>query len=613
MTGTASLRKILLVPATLPAIRDACTKNPDRVSLPWLYLSSDALLRRQISGSVSEEIRFVEIGDRLQAAAHASRQEYIDYVGNLSATYNSPAWWLTSISEKNPFISPLFLYICYLSVLDEELAGVGDIVVVCDSEPLIAAIQDSFCSREGIAISVHGNGSSGTASRAGSRLRGLLGRALFAARFLLRIPIAKLFRVLRPGNFSGGPGGIFIHSWTDSRSFARPSGYTDAYFGQLAGTIQEECPETVIISNILPMLWYPKAVLSLLKCSDRIQLFENYLSFSDIFRALALVRTQVPEIAKAPPFRQFVLTAIIQDALRADRTESTRPVLCALHRFAGQRLAQATGARAVFATFENHMWEKMFWTGIRETGTGCRCIGYAHSIVSPWYLFYSLAAAERAIAPVPDYILVNGPVARDRLGAAGFDPATIRVCGAFRYGKTEKSRAEPGTPGGEKRILVIPTVGINETIEMVDTVVLAFRDMADVTILIKLHPNLPESRILPLYRNIPSHIRFVSEPAGELLASTDLVLVTESAVAIEALARQIPVLHIRSGLRVDMNIFDGISRIPSESAPGRIARKAKELLADSGMDEEEFRDLVQLFFAPVDEQVVTDLICPPTG
>ncbi len=610
MTGTATQRNVFLVPATLPAIRDACTKNPAWLSLPWLYLSRDALLRRRIATDISQDILFVDIGDRLQDAAHASRQEYIDYIGELSATYNSPGWWLTSVSEKNPFVSHLFLYICYLAVLEQELAKGGDLVVVCDSAPLMDAIQDSFGSRDGLAISVHGSGSPGLSSRAGSRLGGLVRKSVFASRFLCRILVAKIFRLLRPGNFRGDDG-IFIHSWTDTRSFARPSVYTDTYFGQLADTIQVECPGTTVISNVLPTLWYPKAVLALMKCGDRVRLFENYLSIADVFRALAMVRSQLPDIANAPPFRQFVLTAIIRDALRADREESMRAELCALHLFAGRRLGKE-GPREVLATFENHIWEKMFWAGIREPGAGCRCIGYAHSIVSPWYLFYSLAAVERQIAPVPDYILVNGPVAQERLAAAGFDPATIRVCGAFRYAGPAGSGAPVRVPDSEQTVLVVPTSGLNETIELVDQAVHAFWDSPDIRVKIKLHPTTPAATILPLYRDLPPQFSFTDEPVGILLKSADLVLFTESAVSIEALAASIPVLRIRSSLRIDMNIFDGIGSIPSASAPAEIAQKARELFAGAGTGAR-YDSLVRSFFAPADESVVTELLRSAPG
>ena len=611
MTGTATQRNVFLVPATLPAIRDACTKNPGWLSLPWLYLSRDALLRRRIATDVSHGVRFVDIGDRLQDAAHASRQEYIDFIGELSATYNSPGWWLTSVSEKNPFVSHLFLYICYLAVLEQELAKGGDLVVVCDSAPLIDAIQDSFGSRDGVAISVHGSGPSGISSRAGSRLRGLVRKSVFATRFISRILVATIFRLLRPGNFSGGDG-IFIHSWTDSRSFARPSVYTDTYFGQLADTIKARYPGTTVISNVLPTLWYPKAVLSLVKCSDRVRLFENYLSIADVFRALAMVRSQLPDIAATPPFRQFVLTAIIRDAIHADRTGSARAELCALHLFAGRRLGREGRPRAVLATFENHMWEKMFWTGIRESGAGCRCIGYAHSIVSPWYLFYSLAAAERQIAPVPDYILVNGLIAQERLAAAGFDPATIRVCGAFRYAGPAGSGVPVRLPDTEKTVLVVPTSGLNETIELVDQAVHAFRASPNIRVKIKLHPTTPAATVLPLYRDLPPQFSFTDEPVGILLKSADLVLFTESAVSIEALAASIPVLRIRSSLRIDMNIFDGIGSIPSASAPAEIAQKAQELFAGAGTGAR-YDSLVRSFFAAPDEGVVTDLLSSAPG
>jgi UDP-N-acetylglucosamine 2-epimerase len=611
MSGTVEKHTIILIPARLSAIQMAYKQNPAWELYPLLYLSRNALLMRQIRKGILKKVRFIDIGEQLQSVARKSRQDYIDYIGDLSCTYNSLSWWLTSVSEKNPFTSRVFLYLCYLKVMEQECAAHENVVVICDSGSLMDAIGDSFGARADLSISVYGSRSpvfSGTVRR----FRGLWKKTVFAVRFLLRIGIAKFFAVIhRWKNPGDAPDEVFLHSWTDGRSFSSTSGYKDTYFGQLGDRIQKQYPRFVIISNVLPTWFYPKAVAGLLKYGNRIHLIEQYLTFFDVFRALYTVNVQLPEITIVPLFGNLNPLAIIRGEIDADRTASSRSELSLLHYCAGKRLGRNPHARAVFYTFENHMWEKMFITGIREVNARCRLIGYAHSIVSPGYLFYSLASAEQSIAPLPDYILVNGELAQQRLIDAGFDDAVIHVCGAFRYEDLKNRSRRLSALRGKKTILIIPTSEIDEIIELIDLAVLALQDITDVAIRIKLHPNTPVKTILPLYQDLPENFSFTFEPVDTLLPLMDLVLVTESAASIEALALHIPVLHIRSGIRIDMNAFEGIDCIPSAANPDDIKTRAHELLKEPNIAPDQYDQLVRAFFAPVDEAVITKILMTP--
>lgn len=250
------------------------------------------------------------------------------------------------------------------------------------------------------------------------------------------------------------------------------------------------------------------------------------------------------------------------------------------------------------------MWEKMLYLGIRQSDKKCQLIGYAHSVISPMYLFYSLAESERNIAPLPDVILVNGQLAKDRLSDAGFDERKIVICGAYRYGSMKYAAANPDTVKDRKSILIIPTSGFDETIELIDKVIAAFSETKGITVTIKPHPQVPADKITRIFPKLPPQFLFSLDPVEKLLNTTDLVIFTESAASIEALAQHIPVLHIRSDLRIDMNIFEGIEPIQSVAMPEDIEKISLELLLDSSIFNDRYDEIARAFFAPAERNVI---------
>ncbi|MDP3396771.1 MAG: hypothetical protein Q8S57_08935 [Methanoregula sp.] len=220
------------------------------------------------------------------------------------------------------------------------------------------------------------------------------------------------------------------------------------------------------------------------------------------------------------------------------------------------------------------------------------------------YLFYSLADLERDIVPLPDYILVNGSLARDRLVAAGLDSGKLHISGALRYEYLKNVRSHGTTPGSDKVILVIPASGFNETVELITKVLQAFEGSGNLRLIIKLHPTIPADTIMKNFSTLPENFSFSQEPVETLLDRTDLLLFSETAVSIEALARHIPILHIKSDFRIDMNLFEGISFVSSVRTPEEIRVKATELLSPSGTENFAFDETVTAFFAPVDEKIV---------
>ena len=259
--------------------------------------------------------------------------------------------------------------------------------------------------------------------------------------------------------------------------------------------------------------------------------------------------------------------------------------------------------------FENYAWDKMFSLALKERSPSTKRVGYATSLIYPHWTSYCISTWEKDHAPLPEIILVNSPLAKKTLVKSGFPEAIVLVGGSFRHPDFGQIKGEmKGTR--RKRILLALSPDRNEALELICTSITALKNEDGLAVTIKPHP-LMKSNLLPrLIPAIPQNFTFREDPVESLFPVTDLVLHTGSTVAVEAIARGIPVLHVRPTLTLDRDIFDleGFPPFPSVMGPDELRRKAKEILSGPGEPSPVEREKIKLFFSPVDGKIVDGLV-----
>lgn len=575
----------------------------------WIYLGKDVSRCITIGKKTGRTSQKLEIGPVLQKTAVDIRPEYIDYIGNLRPADDNLYWWLTSASEKNPRVSDIFLNTCYLltikKILDEAET---DLVVVCESPGLAAAIGQNFNNLPDWNISVHTGCYDRTKRVVQSTADFLSQYVLFLIRWTMRILLARTYGA---GPSSGGArdnmrkstrGRIIIHSWVDQRSFKRPGQYDEVYMGTLGNELENLGFDVIYLADVLPTLFYGRALHNLHQLKGPgFFLMEEFLSPADpvVAAYVGLFRVRCP--GNIPVFRGLDISAFIREEFHRDSHQRRAPQTY-LSYLVGRRLAQSERFQSFIYSFENLMWEKMFCISIREEKPAAEIIGYAHSVIDPMYLFYSLSDAEQESAPLPDRIIVNGSTAKDTLVHSGFPPSRVFIGGALRYpniGKPFKHRDRMG----KKTLLIATSAGIGESIELLGKVYLAFREHDEISCIIKVHPTIPQN-LIPALRNLPSNFSLRDDPVHDLFPLIDLMVYTSSAISVEAIACGIPILHVKSDFTIDMNIFAGSPMVPSVSTPEELARKAKEILAGPSLSQEDADHVVSGFFTPVTRESI---------
>ena len=600
-----SQKNVIIITGSSPALKTISHVFRQNSPAQWCYCGTDVPFSLELEAALGENTR-VPLGKILQETAHEFRQEYIDFIGRISrSNAGNPridGWWLSSVSEKNPFISRVFLYFCYVKIC-QGLPGTvpGDILIISESRALSDSLSDNLKSLDNCRVSRADPERQDLSEMIGSVLGPALRKLWFFWAYGSRILTARLFRMLcsRHRSRLNKPPEICIHSFTDHRSLTDPGQYRHIYFGGLGPALEKSGIPFFYLVDVLPTAPYLSAMHRLLRYPEDCRLLEEFIAFSDLAGAYRFVSGAGKWWVSGIAMAGVRMGQILDGEQERDRT-NTRREEAYLRSCAGRRIASGFRIRTFVSTFENHVWETMFRQAFRKFSPRTRLVGYAHSIVNTMYTCYSVSASERDLLPLPDVIAVNGIRAKNVLEHSGFAGTTIVIAGALRYQHLEKKKFLP-RGHKEKLVLVALSAGLNDSLELTHSVIAALGDREGFSVILKCHPTLPFSIISRYLRTLPGNVHVRGDPVEKLLAEADVLLFAESTVCVEALALGVPPVNVKSTLRIDMNIFEGIGALPSVSGPAEIREAIHDVTSDEALERlNELQDIVEEFFAPVD-------------
>jgi surface carbohydrate biosynthesis protein (TIGR04326 family) len=440
-------------------------------------------------------------------------------------------------------------------------------------------------------------------------IRTAMHKFYFFVNYSARCLFARMFtfksRNKRKNSISRKQKSIGLLSWVDDRSFSSEGAYMDVYFGTLRHILQPVCRNLYPIVDVLPTASYRTILRRLSSQNEPFFLVEEFITPVDVLRAIVHVSRLRPHQKSIQSSMGLPLENIITTEFNHDR-QGIRAEQSLLYYYAAARISQKSDFKTFFYPFENHTWEKMFVAGFRSQTPRTRLIGYAHTIVNPLYTCYAISHKERKTIPLPDIIMVNGERAKKGLESSGFPAGSTIISGALRYPHLPRGSQKqlPRT----KTVLVVASAGINHTLEIVYKAFHAFSDHPDLNIIIKCHPTTPYDLVRNQLPEFPSHITIADKKIEELFLVADVVVYTESAACIEALARGIPVVHVLSDYSFDMNVLEGVDFVRSAGTPGELYEAVASELINGAISQEQVIHVVNEIFAPVDEGIISSVL-----
>ena len=608
-----SQKKILLLPTDERALKKNLSLIGEDNYFLWIYFGKNVTQFRSVQQLLNAKAEYLPIGEILQQNAIRYRQEYIDFIGTLGRDIDLIAWCLTSLSEKNPYVSVFYQNFCYVSVA-RDVAEKYDrnIIFVCESRGVSDVLEDMFRLEKDMLMKRYGWDDQRLIAAISDHVKPIRRTLLFLAKYSLRILFTRInqLQIFPIGNKSMNSPQILLHAWVDNRSFPDEGGYHDVYFGDLRQILEKQGWKSTPLLNILPSISFGSAIKKVRERMTGALIFEDFISFLDLITAILFVRRHYPRtLPTSLKMAGVRVDALIRMEIGLDR-RFYRAEQSFLSFLAAKKILQKMDVCSFIYTFENYIWEKMFILGLHGTQKKVGIIGYAHTTVNPMETSYSISQNELDRIPLPDRIVVNGEQSRMVLGLTGFTTERIVVGGSLRFPHIGNRIVNKGA-AKKSNIIVALSVDFNKSVELLLKASEAFISLSNAEVIIKPHPTMPVEKIQMFLSTNNSRFKVVTDSIESLLPECFVLFFADSTVAFEAIAYGVPAVHVQSDFHIDMNVFAGITGMRSVLRPYEMRMIADSAIGGSLLMSDEQRDrILSAFFSKVDEKVIIDLVRP---
>lgn len=602
------------------------SKIMDEKTFKWAYLGEDVSNTSAITKLIGADGERLDIAEMLQQTACLARQQYIDYIGKLSAENNSMVWWAGSLSEKNPFVSKTFQYFCYIKVSLSliESHRQNNLVFFVESRNLRLALMSNIPERGEKHVYHIEPALSNIRESMKDGIEFIIKSSWFLLNNVYRVFLTKHIYRLNGSNAlkldeSGNGFGkdlFLIHTWVDHRSFNEDGTFRDAYFGKLKDVMKSKGKNVVIVPYVLHTVPYGDTIKKLISCDEDFLIPSAYLKISDVLKVLKLTFKK-PENISNPTLENIGISYLIYNDNIND-WKDMRLMSNLLSYYLVRNLKELGVPIEQFTyTYENHTWEKVYCAAFREFYPSTRILGYQHAAISKMYLNYFMSEHEFDIVPSPDVVLTTGNHSANMLIRSGYDPGKIISSGAIRYEYLTRILNQNVIPEKNKRndstkpnIVVTTSIDKNESSELILKAIGAFGSLDTYNVILKCHPVMPYEQVVADLNMgpLPKHFTVSDKTMSTLLNGCDLLLYTSSTTGIEALAVGLPVLHIGSSFIIDRDVLDSLPNIrTSVKTEEDIRIKSKDLLETyqdvSPEQKVEVKNMVKNVFGTVDDAV----------
>lgn len=175
----------------------------------------------------------------------------------------------------------------------------------------------------------------------------------------------------------------------------------------------------------------------------------------------------------------------------------------------------------------------------------------------------------------------------------------------LRKQASEQAASEP-----DSEVLVAPSIGLEETAELLDLAVHLFNEDEGIQVTLKCHPQMPFQTVSRLLgTQLPQHVRVSDEPINELMLRASVMVYSGSTVCVQALALGLPVVHVRPRFDFDLDPLEAApdARLQAEGLE-QLREKVRWLLENRKEYIDQHRAdwdrLVDEIYGPVNEDTV---------
>jgi hypothetical protein len=277
--------------------------------------------------------------------------------------------------------------------------------------------------------------------------------------------------------------------------------------------------------------------------------------------------------------------------------------------FAFRRLARDGVSRRVFFPWENHSWSKLLVLAFAKENSQARLIGFQHASIPSIYLNHFPSKHEVDYTPFPHTLLTTGQLPYDMLQTFGaFPPDCLKVGCALRQDYIHDYGLKESAIHASPAIGIATPTDIDVAVTVIEAAITAFSD-SDSKVSVRLYPIMRADTILAACGELPNNFEFNDGTLETFLETCDIVVYSETAVSLEALAIGNPVVYydVGKGAGGDPAFANELLKW-NASDPEALKRCIDEISALSASllnrDRKVARIFVESYFHPVTSETI---------
>ena len=576
----------------------------------WAYLGQSVDSFHRAGQSFEGSGEPLDTSDRFHGASEDLREPYLAYLYSLGREIDSLRWWISTLSCRSGYTSKTFHHACYLRVaLDLINSRDADesLVLVVEDRPVRHAIDRNLSSPEQKTTQFVGPIHDSPLQPAIDTVRVLTHRSYFFSRHAYRI-----FRSLRlvPRPHVAAQKTTVVLSWAIPTTLDTGSSFHESFFGDLASRLAEMGHRVAIAPLISPATRYSDALAKMRDGPFPLMVPHRYLTYRD------LVNTLIASFHKAPvPSRERLrfegmdIGPLVKHELRLDWVHNQAAESLLMAALVRRWSAQGHQIERIIYVFENQSWERAFcWQAARSLPDTV-LVGYQHARVPRLMLNWFLAPGEQKDAPLPGRVVTVGRHSARVLRSGGHGAERVQVGGALRMENSAGLNSRDGATatGIDPTVLVVCSVGREETAELAITAKEMFAPGDGVKVVLKCHPLMPFERVSALVGpGISEHVYVSDSPVTDLMLKCSVLVYSGSTVCVQAMALGLPVVHLRTRFDLDLDPLDGVPEARIEANGIEELRERVRWLLDHREEfiqqhKEVWEKLVGEIYSPVTE------------
>jgi len=389
--------------------------------------------------------------------------------------------------------------------------------------------------------------------------------------------------------------------------------FHESYFGSLSSQLEDAGCSVAVSPMLLKTVPYTWGLGKVREAPLPVLEPHRYLSLLDLVVAAgnSIKRLRLPH--NLPKFCGLKIDTLLDEALRGFRVSNwSADVLLVAALVRNWADAGLSFSRIIYV-YENQPWERALCWAVRRYMPDTVLVGYQHARAPRFLLNFYLANGGESAAPLPDRVVTVGQHTASLLTTDGYEPVQVRVGGALQIQQSHEevpARNSPSTTHGKPTVLVAPSVGAEESAELIDLAVTLFGTDEGVNVVLKCHPLMPFHHTGgPVPADLPEHVKVSERPIEDLIRESTVMVYSGSTVCIQAMALGVPLIHVRPQFDLDLDPLETAPDArPEVTGLDELRQKVRWMLQNReeyiSQHREIWDQLVEKMYGPVTEDTV---------